>query len=74
MQDLEPAPNCSTKSAIFELQFGRESDTYGKHIVLHRAQLRLIDEPTLRPELLYVFAPDGFVVVNYPGVDADYAL
>jgi hypothetical protein len=34
----------------------------------------LIDEPAFRPELLYVFAPDGFVIVDYPGVDADYGL
>jgi hypothetical protein len=51
-----------------------ECDTYRKQIVLHRAQLCRIDQPAFRPELLNVFAPDGFIVVDHPGVDADYGL
>jgi hypothetical protein len=73
IQALEPAPNCCTSQRL-GLRFGG-CDTNRKHIVLHRAQLRRIGiEPAFRSEFLDVCAPDGWVVVDYPGADADYGL
>jgi hypothetical protein len=73
MQDLEPAPNCCTSQRL-GLHFGG-CGTNRKQIVLHRAQLcRINFEPALGSELSNVGAPDGWVVVDYPSVDADYGL
>ena len=56
------------------LHFDKDRRTYREQIVLHRAQLCRINEPALGSEVLDVWAPDGFVVVDHPGVDADYGL
>jgi hypothetical protein len=73
MQDLEPAPNCCTSQRL-GLHFGG-CGTNRKQIVLHRAQLcRINFEPALGSEHFNVGAPDGWVVVDYPGVDADDGL
>ena len=62
MQDLEPAPNCSTRISdhcAIDLILWEEFNTNRKQIVLHRGQLCWIDiQPALGSKFLDVGAPD----------------
>ena len=47
----------------------------GKQILAHLLNLfRVPVNPTFWPEIIHVFAEDGFVPVEYPGVDAYYGV
>jgi hypothetical protein len=48
--------------------------TYCQEMLIQEGKLLFANQPTLWSKLVYIFAPDVFVAMDYPSIDTQYGL